>query len=554
MSTSTAQLIAENQTLKALLLDQAARLAQRDTQLAAQDATLVQRSGEVLQLSTLIEKLKLQIALLKRARFGRSSEQLDTQIMQLELIVDELEADQGEHAQRGAPQVAALPATDTDAQAPAPKHPRKLTPEHLPRDVVMHAAPCACPNCGGTTLRALGEDVAEQLEFVPEHFKVIRHVRPKLSCVTCQTVVQADAPSRPVAKSPVGAGLLAHVLVSKYVDHLPLYRQSEIYARQGVEIARSTMADWVGAAHYTVRPLVDAIKRHVFKAAKVHTDDTPIDVLQPGRKTTKQGRLWVYVRDDTASADKTPPAVWFTYSQDRKAEHPRAHLKDYVGLQQADAYAGYAKGYASGKITEVACWAHARRKFEQLAVAIQSPLAKLAVLKIAALYEIEKRIRGEDASKRWQTRQTEAVPLLAALKTWLMQTLQQTSIKGDLGQAIAYSLNRWAALTRYCDYGIAEIDNNIAERQIRPIALGRKNYLFAGSDSGGERAAAIYSLVGTAKMHGLDPEAYLKYVFERINDHKVNAIDQLLPWSVAKKIAEQTLAKRKTNHQESVAA
>lgn len=525
MSIDIAQLIAENQTLK---------------------ATLNQRDGQVLYLSTWIEKLKLQIAILKRMKFGRSSEQLDTQIMQLELIVDELEADQGEHAQ----QTASIPTnTAVETASVDNKHPRQLTPEYLPREVVTHAAPCACPSCGGTSLRMLGQDVSEQLEFVPEHFKVIRHVRPKLSCATCQTVVQASAPTRPVAKSPVGAGLLAHVIVSKYVDHLPLNRQSEIYSRQGVEIARSTMADWVGAADYTLRPLVNAINKHVMQSTKIHTDDTPVDVLQPGRKTTKQGRLWVYVRDDAASKDQTPPAVWFAYSPDRKAEHPQKHLKDYKGLQQADAYAGYAKGYEDGTILEVACWAHARRKFEALAVATKSPLATEALQRIAALYEIEKRIRGKDAFERWQIRQSEAIPLLQTFKVWLMQTLQQTSSKSALGLAIAYSLNRWAALTRYADHGVAEIDNNIAERHIRPVALGRKNYLFAGSDNGGQRAAAMYSLVGTAKLHGLDPEAYLKYVFERINDHKVNAIDELLPWNVAATIKAQTEQRRKNQQQ-----
>lgn len=534
MSIDTAQLIAENQTLKAMLL-------KKQQLLDEQDAKLVLRTGEVLHLTTWIEKLKLQIAILKRMKFGRSSEQLDTQIAQLELIVDELEADQGEHTQHTAATISPPIVEDTSADR---KHPRKLTPEHLPREVITHRAPCACPTCGGTSLRLLGEDIAEQLEFVPEHFKVIRHVRPKLSCAHCQTVVQASAPSRPVAKSPVGAGLLAHVIVSKYVDHLPLYRQSAIYTRQGVEIARSTMADWVGAADYTVRPLVNAINRHVIKAAKLHTDDTPVDVLQPGRKTTKQGRLWVYVRDDNASNDQTPAAVWFAYSPDRKAEHPQKHLKDFTGLQQADAYAGYAKGYESGKILEVACWAHARRKFEELAVATKSPLAQEALHRIAALYEIEKRVRGKDATERWQTRQAEAIPLLASLHAWLTQTLLQTSSKSALAQAISYSLNRWVALTRYASDGRAEIDNNIAERQIRPVALGRKNYLFAGSDNGGHRAAAMYSLVGTAKMHGLDPEVYLKYVFERINDHKITAIDALLPWNVAAKIKEQTQLSR----------
>jgi transposase len=316
------------------------------------------------------------------------------------------------------------------------------------------------------------------------------------------------------------------------MDHLPLNRQSDIYERQGVNLERSTLADWVGGASTVLRPLINAIQAHVMAATKLHADDTPVPVLQPGRSTTKQGRLWAYVRDDAASNDPTPPAVWFTYTSDRKGIHPQQHLKDFTGIVQADGYAGHKELFKDGKATKAACWAHARRKFFELAQATGSPMAREALQKIAQLYAIEQAIRGNDANERQRIPQEQALPLLADLKQWLLTTLAQTPKNGASARAIGYSLNRWTALTNYANDGRIEIDNNIVERQIRPIALGRKNYLFAGSDNGGHRAAAMYSLLGNAKMYGLSPEAYLKFVFERINDHKVNAINELLPWNV----------------------
>jgi transposase len=414
---------------------------------------------------------------------------------------------------------------------------RKPLPEHLPRETVEHApAVCCCPDCGGA-LKTLGEDVAEILEFVPEHFKVIRHVRPKLACTACDAIVQAPAASRPIANGLAGPGLLAHVLTAKYCDHLPLYRQSGIYARAGVELERSTLAGWVGQASALLRPLVEALNRHVLACAKVHADDTPVPVLAPGEGQTKTGRLWPYVRDDRPAGDESPPAVWFAYSPNRKGEHPQAHLKSFAGILQADAYGGYEALYADGRIVEAACWAHARRKFFELHKAHASPIAAEALKRIGALYAIEAEVRGKLPDHRRNVREARAGPILAEFRDWLTTTLTKLSQKSALAEAIRYALTRWTALTRYVSDGRIEIDNNAAERALRAVAIGRKNFLFAGSDAGGERAAAIYSLIGSAKLNGVDPEAYLRFVLARIADHPVNRVAELLPWAVAGQIA-----------------
>jgi hypothetical protein len=327
--------------------------------------------------------------------------------------------------------------------------------------------------------------------------------------------------------------LLAHVLVSKYADHTPLYRQSEIYAREGVDLDRSTLAGWVGAASELLAPLVEAIRVHVMSATKLHADDTPVPVLAPGNGKTKTGRLWTYVRDDRPCGDTAPPAVWFAYSPDRKGENPQQHLKLYRGALQADAYAGFQNLYEGGRIVEAACWAHARRKFYEIHIAHASPTTSEAIERIAALYAIEAEIRGSTPEIRKSIRQERARPLIDSMHTWLEATLAKLSRKSDTAAAIRYALSRWAALTRYIDDGQLDIDNNAAERALRVVALGRKNYLFAGSNAGGERAAAIYSLLGSAKLNGLDPEIYLQHVLERIADHPISRIEELLPWNVS---------------------
>jgi transposase len=383
-------------------------------------------------------------------------------------------------------------------------------------------------------LSKLGEDVSEMLEYVPASFFVVRHVRPKLSCTKCDHIVQAAAPTRPIERGVAGPGLLAHVLVSKYADHLPLYRQSEIYARYGVELERSTLADWVGGTSELLDPLVETLRRYVMAAGKVHADDTPVPVLAPGNGRTKTGRLWTYVRDDRPAGSMAAPAVWFAYSPDRKGEHPERHLRTFRGALQADAYAGFNQLYKEdGRIQEVACWAHVRRKFYDLQEAHASPIAREALERIAALYAIEKEIRGRPPDERQQVRMLRSWPLLQSLRDWFEVSLTKLSRKSDTTAAIRYALGLWPALTRYCDDGRLEIDNNAAERALRVVALGRKNYLFAGSDTGGERAASIYSLIGSAKLNGLDPEAYLREVLSRIADHPITRIEELLPWNVA---------------------
>jgi hypothetical protein len=332
------------------------------------------------------------------------------------------------------------------------------------------------------------------------------------------------------------------VLVGKYADHLPLYRQSEIYAREGVELDRSLLAQWVGNVSALLAPVMDALRAHVFTADVVHADDTPIPVLAPGRGSTKTGRLWTYLCDERPRGGEIAPAVWFAYTPDRKGEHPQRHLENFTGVLQADGYAGFSKIYDGGRVLEAACWAHVRRKFVDLHELHKSPVAAEAIDRIGGLYAVEKDIRGRPTDERRAIRQERSSPQLAAMKAWLETTLHTLSQKSATAKAIRYALTRWQALTRYCDDGRIEIDNNAAERALRCVALGRKNFLFAGSDAGGERAAAIYSLLGTAKLNGLNPEAFLREILVRIADHPINQIADLLPWKLAATVPEALAA------------
>jgi transposase len=490
-------------------------------------ALVLAKQAELDSRTTEIENLKLFVLKLKRMHFGPRSEKQHHDIRQLELLLEDLEADQA-----AAESPVSAPATEPLRRRTPRKPARRPLPESLPRETETIAPEhAACPDCGGK-LRHLGEDVSETLEYVPASFKVIRTVRPKLSCAGCSQIVQAPAPNRPIDRGLAGPGLLAHVLVSKYADHLPLYRQSEIYLREGIDLDRSTLADWVGGVSRTLQPLVEALKKYVLSAEKLHGDDVPVPVLAPGNGKTKTGRLWTYVRDDRPAGSAEAAAVWFTYSPDRKGEHPARHLQNYTGILQADGYAGFNKLYEKGLIVEAACWAHVRRKFHDLYQAHRSPIAKEALERIGQLYGIEQDIRGRSPAERKEVRQARSRPLLEALLAWLKATLAKLSQKSDVAVAIRYALERWSALLRYCEDGRVEMDNNAAERSLRAVALGRKNYLFAGSDAGGERAAAIYSLLGSAKLSGIDPEAYLTLVLRRIADHPINRIADLLPWNL----------------------
>ena len=493
-----------------------------------------------------IEKLKFQIAKLRRMQFGRSSERINRQIAQLEFRLEELESSMADAAARAEAEVAGAGAATPLSERGKPR--RQPLPDHLSRQEVVHQpaddGACTCPDCG-REMAKLGEDVTEVLDYVPGHFQVIRHVRPKYACTACDAITQAPAPAMPTPRGRATPGTLAHLLVSKYCDHLPLYRQSEIYAREGLDLDRSTLSDWVGQAAWLLDPVVAEIRRHVFAAEKIHGDDTTVPVLAFGLGRTKTGRLWVYVRDDRLFCGEAPPAAAYFYSPDRGGEHPAIHMAAFTGLLQADGYAGFEALYnparsKPGPITEVACWAHCRRKIFDVWEATKSPVAKEALDRIAAIYVIEDKARFAPVAERVEHR-AETAPLIAAFFTWAKATEGKLSAKSALAEAFRYTIKRREALTRFVTDGRLEADNNIAENGMRKIALGRRNYLFAGSDSGGERAASIYTLVASATLNGINPETYLKDVLTKIAEgHPINRIDELMPWRMTATTAPQS--------------
>jgi transposase len=523
MSFSTASLPSDFESLQAFTI---ALLADNKTL----ETTLQSRDAEIYAQTLHIEKLKMQLALLRRDRFGQSSEKMEHAIEQLELQIGDLEEAQAESEERAE---AAKPALSQ-----AKSHPvRKPLPDHLPRERVEHTV-CACRSCGGTDLTLVGTDERDMLSYVPGYFKVMVHVRPKMSCRDCQTITQAPMPVIPIERGRPDAALLAHVLASKYCDHLPLYRQEGIYAREGMDLDRSTLCGWVGKMAFHLAPVAEAIARHVRDGVAIHADDTPVPVQDPGRGKTKTGRLWVASRDERPWGSGAPPAVTYRYSPDRKAEQAEALLKGCRGFLHADAYSGFNNLYRPDPLTgvvrllEVACWAHARRKLHDVLVATKSPAAKELLGYIGELFNIEADIRSRTPQERLAVRAARSMPLLAQMKLRFEETLSKISQKCALAGAIRYSLTRWDALTRYTTDGRLDICNNAAERAIRPLALGRKNWMFAGSDSGGDRAAVMYTIIETAKLNGIDPEAYLRALITRIADHPAKRINELLPWNV----------------------
>jgi transposase len=497
--------------------------------LVAAEARASALESEAKHRALLIEKLKYTIAKLRHERFGQSSER-GAILEQLELKLTELEEDASE-----AETVAHLAAAEAkiavrsfERRAPA----RRPLPAHLPRERVIYPAPSACPCCGGV-LHKIGEDVTEMLELVPRHWKVIQHVREKFSCRSCESITQPPAPSHPIARGRAGPMLLAHVLWSKYCLHLPLNRQSAAYAREGIELDVSTLADWVGACTATLMPMVEAIRAHVFAAERIHADDTTVPVQAKGK--CRIGRLWTYVRDDRPFGGAAAPAAALFYSPDRGGAHPEKHLANYAGLMQADAYAGFNKLYETSRkpapIVEAACWAHARRKFFDLARLQKAPIAIEAVERMDALFAIEREINGLTAQERLAVRHERSRPLVAGLEAWLREQRCKLSSKSDTAKAIDYSLRRWPALTRFIEDGRLCMSNNAAERILRCVAVGRHNWTFAGSDDGGRRAAAMYTLIETAKLNDIDPHAWLADLLTRLLDYPAKRLADLLPWN-----------------------
>jgi transposase len=503
-------------------------LAERDARLADQAEKLAAATDE-------ITYLKVQLAKLRHMLFGRSSEKMAAEIRQLDLL--ELRLEDLEETEAAAEAQASKTRATGEKTSRKPALRRPL-PDHLPREEVVHHPGDSCPCCGGTRFAKLGEDVTEVLEKIPVRLKVIRHVRPKLSCRHCSFILQAPAPDLPIDKGRPGPRLLAHVVVSKYLDGLPLYRQSTILRREGVEIERATLADWVGHVAWWVLPVAELVGEEVMASPVLFTDDTTVKVLAPGAGKTRIARFWAYIRDERPWQGTRPPAAYYRYSPDRKGERPREHLAGFTGYLHADAFPGYEALYrsqtGSPAIVQVACMAHARREFHDRWVADKSPVAKEALRRIQDLYAIEAKIHDKIPDMRLAVRRAEAVPRLEELKNWLMDKRRRLSAKSAIGKAIQYSLGRWDALVRYTTDGRLGIDNNPAERALRGICLARKNFLFLGSDAGGERAAAILTLLETAKLNGLDPEAYFADIIDRlVKGHPVNRLHELLPWTWA---------------------
>lgn len=483
------------------------------------------------------QSLQEQLKLLKRKNFGSSSEKIKKKIEEIELRLEEtessalaalLQANEGDDDETK---------FDTDTTKDQPK--RKKLPEHLERINVLLNPDPKCPECDGGNFRKISDDISEILEYIPSSFKVIRHIRARCVCTNCDKIVQAYAPSNTIDKGKAGPGLLSHILVQKYCNHLPMYRQSEIYEREGIELARSTMANWAGQVARLLEPLIEEIRKSVLSSTQIHGDDTTVKVLAPGLGKTKTGRIWTYVRDGRPHGDTTtPPAVCYFYSPDRKGIRPKEHLKDFKGILHADAYAGYDRLYEKhedqeAQILEAACWSHTRHNFYEVTVVSDNASIAVSTLEqMAKIYEIEDRIRGLTPDERLERRQMESKDLVDKLFIFWKKALHLLPAKSRTAKAINYAINNQEALMRFLTNGKIEIDNNAAERAMRSIAIGRKNWLFAGSDKGGETAANIYTIMETLKLNKINPWKYLSHVLAHIQDHSSTKIAELLPWNV----------------------
>lgn len=495
----------------------------------------------------LVQSLRMRIARLKRQAFGKGSEKIAREIEQLEFALESLQVAQAEVAPPPEPEsvettlVSAAPDEQGDGDAPekAPRRRPRVSPD-TPRERRELDPGETCPDCGGA-LRLVGEDVSQILDMITARLKLIEVARPKKSCRCCERMVQCPAPTRPIPGSLAGPSLLAFILVAKYDDHLPLYRLNEIFARMGADIPDTTLAGWCGGAMKTLAPLVELIRKDVLASDLLHADDTPIRVLDRSKKTelgkgVKEGRIWAYVRDPRPWSGTAPPAVAYHFSPNRKGEHPQKHLGAGKGILQADAYAGFkdlylAEGNGEARFREAACWAHLRRAFFEVEKETGSDIAREALERIGALYDIEAQINGRCADERRAVRQEHSRPKVKAFKAWAEEQLEYISGKSDLAKAFRYALNRWDAFCLFLEDGRVAIDNNPAERAMRPIGIGRKNWLFAGNDAGGETLARAMTLIESAKLSGLDPQAYLADVLARINDHINPRLYELLPWN-----------------------
>jgi transposase len=511
---TTPELPDDIDTLKAALI----------TERAARQAAEVRASGA----EAMAAHLKVLIAKMRRDRFGQSSERGRKLLDQLELQLEELEASATEDAAAAAPAIA----DPTMVRSFTGKRPvRAPLPAHLPRERVVVPPPSACPCCGGKLVK-LGEDITETLEVVPRQWKVIQTVREKFTCRSCEKITQPPAPCHVIARARAGASLLAMILYAKFGEHQPLNRQSQSFAREGIELDVSTLADWVGACTASLSPLLELIRRHVLAAARLQGEDTTVPVLAKGKTIT--GRVSTSVRDDQPFAGPDPPAALFFYSRDRGGEHPNRHLAGYTGILQADADAGFGQLYEAKRrprpITEAACWAHGRRKFFELADLRKAPLAVEAVRRIDQIFATEREINGAAPEKRRAVRQQRVKPLVGDLEAWMRAERARLSRHAEVAKAMDYMLKRWPAFTRFLEDGRLCLSNDAAERALRGVALGRRAWLFAGCDRGGERAAAVYTLIATAKLNGVDPQAWLADVLARIADHPASRLDQLLPW------------------------